>query len=121
MSNAKPSDPFHLCQYPFAGGRLCGLPAHPKRDDLRLPLSPFCPTLDFWFAATHLKSTLTKTLGGGTRLWLTNLECGGLLAQSLEGPPLFQPTPHRPNYRSGLQSTPRKRDQGPALQNAVSL
>jgi len=36
MSNARPSDIFNLCQYQFAGGRLCGLPAHPKGDGLCL-------------------------------------------------------------------------------------
>jgi hypothetical protein len=34
MSNARPTDIFNLCQYKFANGRLCGLPAHPKGDGL---------------------------------------------------------------------------------------
>jgi len=36
MSNARPSDIFNLCQFQFANGRLCGLPAHPKGDGLCL-------------------------------------------------------------------------------------
>lgn len=36
MSNAKPADPFNLCQFTFANGRMCGLPAHPKADGLCL-------------------------------------------------------------------------------------
>lgn len=36
MSNARPTDIFNLCQYKFANGRLCGLPAHPKHDGLCL-------------------------------------------------------------------------------------
>ncbi len=36
MSNARPADPFNLCQFTFANGRMCGLPAHPKHDGLCL-------------------------------------------------------------------------------------
>lgn len=36
MSNARPGDPFNLCQFTFANGRMCGLPAHPKHDGLCL-------------------------------------------------------------------------------------
>jgi len=36
MSNARPIDPFNLCQFQYAGGRCCGLPAHPKGDGLCL-------------------------------------------------------------------------------------
>ena len=36
MSNARPTDIFNLCQFKFANGRLCGLPAHPKHDGLCL-------------------------------------------------------------------------------------
>ncbi len=36
MSNARPSDPFNLCRFTFANGRMCGLPAHPKHDGLCL-------------------------------------------------------------------------------------
>jgi hypothetical protein len=36
MSNARPADPFNLCQFTFANGRLCGLPAHPKANGLCL-------------------------------------------------------------------------------------
>jgi uncharacterized protein YndB with AHSA1/START domain len=32
MSSARPSDPFNLCKFTFANGRMCGLPAHPKHD-----------------------------------------------------------------------------------------
>lgn len=36
MSNARPPDVFNLCQFQFANGRRCGLPAHPKHDGLCL-------------------------------------------------------------------------------------
>ena len=36
MSNARPIDPYNLCQYQFANGKLCGMPAHPKGDGLCL-------------------------------------------------------------------------------------
>ncbi len=36
MSSARPSNPFDLCQFQYASGRLCGLPAHPKGDGLCL-------------------------------------------------------------------------------------
>ena len=36
MSNARPSNPYDLCQFQYASGRLCGLPAHPKGDGLCL-------------------------------------------------------------------------------------
>jgi hypothetical protein len=36
MSNARPADPYNLCQFTFANGRMCGLPAHPKHDGLCL-------------------------------------------------------------------------------------
>jgi hypothetical protein len=36
MSNARPSDPFNLCQFQYARGHCCGLPAHPKGDGLCL-------------------------------------------------------------------------------------
>jgi len=36
MTNARPSDPFNLCQFTSASGRCCGLPAHPKGDGLCL-------------------------------------------------------------------------------------
>ena len=36
MSNARPGDPFNLCQFTFANGRMCGLPAHPKGEGLCL-------------------------------------------------------------------------------------
>lgn len=36
MSNARPGDPYNLCQYTFLNGRMCGLPAHPKHDGLCL-------------------------------------------------------------------------------------
>jgi hypothetical protein len=36
MSNARPSDPFNLCQFPYADGRLCAMPAHPKHNGLYL-------------------------------------------------------------------------------------
>jgi len=36
MSNARPSDIYNLCQFTFANGRMCGLPAHPKGDGLCL-------------------------------------------------------------------------------------
>ena len=36
MSNARPNDIFNLCQFTFANGRMCGLPAHPKHDGLCL-------------------------------------------------------------------------------------
>ena len=36
MSNARPSNIFNLCQFKFANGRMCGLPAHPKHDGLCL-------------------------------------------------------------------------------------
>ena len=34
MSNARVPDPYNLCQFTFANGRLCGLPASPKYDGL---------------------------------------------------------------------------------------
>jgi len=34
MSNAR--DPYNLCQFTFANGRMCGLPAHPKSNGLCL-------------------------------------------------------------------------------------
>ena len=36
MSNARPTDIFNLCQFKFANGRMCGLPAHPKHHGLCL-------------------------------------------------------------------------------------
>ena len=36
MSNARPGDPYNLCQFTFANGRMCGLPAHPKHNGLCL-------------------------------------------------------------------------------------
>ena len=36
MSNARPTDIFNLCQFTFANGRMCGLPAHPKGEGLCL-------------------------------------------------------------------------------------
>jgi hypothetical protein len=36
MSNARPTDIFNLCQFTFANGRMCGLPAHPKHNGLCL-------------------------------------------------------------------------------------
>ena len=36
MSNARPSDAYDLCQFQYANGRLCGLPAQPKGDGLCL-------------------------------------------------------------------------------------
>ena len=36
MSNARPTDIFNLCQFTFANGRTCVLPAHPKHHGLCL-------------------------------------------------------------------------------------
>jgi len=36
MSNARPGDAYNLCQFTFANGRMCGLPAHPKHHGLCL-------------------------------------------------------------------------------------
>jgi len=36
MSNARPTNPFDLCQFTFANGRMCALPAHPKHNGLCL-------------------------------------------------------------------------------------
>ncbi len=36
MSNARLDNIYNLCQFKFANGRMCGLPAHPKHDGLCL-------------------------------------------------------------------------------------
>lgn len=46
MSNARPSDIFNLCQFTFANGRMCGLPAHPKGEGLCLTHFRACHSKD---------------------------------------------------------------------------
>jgi len=36
MTTRRADNPYDLCQFQYAGGRLCGLPAHPKGDGLCL-------------------------------------------------------------------------------------
>ena len=36
MSTPRAADPYNLCQFTYADGSMCGLPAHPKHDGLCL-------------------------------------------------------------------------------------
>src|ERR1700760_1147827 len=76
MSNARPADPFNLCSFTFANGRLCGLPAHPKGDGLCL-----APSRRSIAAAKPREDDLSRELASPAGDFMTQIDLNHVLGK----------------------------------------